>query len=77
MAVEEKPQATKWYYSPLAIVVAILIAGPFAIPLVWLSPAFKMWQKVLIIFALVAFTVWLTAVFMQTYQTIITQLKSL
>lgn len=67
----------KWYYTPVAIVASILIAGPFAIPLVWLSPAFKAWQKIMIILVLIVLTVWLTTFFMQTYETIMMQLKSI
>lgn len=48
----------KWYYRPVPIVVAIICAGPFALPLVWMSPALKRWHKALFTLATIAFTVW-------------------
>jgi hypothetical protein len=41
------------------IAIAILAIGPFAIPLVWISPAFKRWQKILITILLILLTIWL------------------
>ena len=49
----------KWYLKPVAIVVAILAVGPFAIPLVWMSPAFNKWQKIAITALLILLTIWL------------------
>ena len=56
---ETDKKAIKWYYKPVWVVVAILAAGPFALPLVWLSPALKKWQKVLLTIATVLITLWL------------------
>ena len=50
---------TPWYLTPVAIIAAILLAGPFAIPLVWMSSAFKRWHKVAITAALALLTIWL------------------
>lgn len=49
----------KWYLRPLAILLAVLLAGPFAIPLIWISPAFKRWQRVVITVLIVLLTLWM------------------
>lgn len=49
----------KWYLKPVAIIVAILAVGPFAIPVIWISPAFKRWQKIVITILLLLLTLWL------------------
>ena len=59
MSEEDRKTAMKWYYKPVWIVVAILTAGPFALPMVWLSPALKRWHKVFLTIAMVALTVWM------------------
>jgi len=48
----------KWYLRPIIVVLALLSAGPFAIPLVWISPAFKKWHKILLTVLVVLFTIW-------------------
>jgi len=48
----------KWYLRPIIVVLALLSAGPFAIPLVWVSPAFKKWHKILLTVVVVLFTIW-------------------
>ncbi len=40
--------AGKWYYSTSAIVIGLLIAGPFALPLVWKNPKYKVITKIIV-----------------------------
>ena len=56
---ETDKKHVKWYYKPVWIIVAILAAGPFALPLVWFSPELKKWVKVFLTIAVVLITVWL------------------
>jgi hypothetical protein len=45
----EKPKAiSKWYFSTLFVVVAMLLIGPLALSLVWLNPRYKNVTKVII-----------------------------
>jgi len=48
----------RWYYRPVSVLAALLVAGPLAIPLVCLSPSFRLWQKTLIIIAVAAAAIW-------------------
>lgn len=67
----------KWYLKPIPIVIAILIVGPFALPLVWMSPAFKRWHKTAVTVILILVTIWLGRVSVNAYQLFITEMKSL
>jgi hypothetical protein len=77
MSEEYKQAAMKWYYKPVWIVVAILAAGPFALPLVWLSPALKLWHKVLLTIAMVAVTVWMARATVDICRSIMKQMADL
>ncbi len=46
-----------WYLTARSVVWGLVIFGPLALPLVWLSPKFALWQKVLISMTAVATTV--------------------
>jgi hypothetical protein len=48
---------TKWYYKPVTVVIAILCAGPLALPLVWRSPAFTKRLKIIITILLAILTI--------------------
>ncbi len=39
---------TKWYFSTSAVVIAFLLVGPFALPLVWYHPHYKKNTKIII-----------------------------
>ena len=56
---ETDKKSVKWYYKPIWVIVGILAAGPFALPLVWFSPALKRWLKVILTIATVLITIWL------------------
>ena len=74
---ETDKNTIKWYYKPTWIVVAILTAGPFALPLVWLSPALKRWLKVLLTIVTVIITVWLVKATIDIYKIILKEMTEL
>ena len=57
MSEEIKKDKVKWYYNPVVDIMAVLILGPFALPLVWRSPSLKKWAKVLLTAAVVILTI--------------------
>ncbi|MFH0764228.1 MAG: hypothetical protein V1927_04430 [Candidatus Omnitrophota bacterium] len=67
----------KWYLTPVWVVIAILMFGPFAIPLVWMSPAFKRWLKATITVLLILFTIWTIKVSVTLYNTLKDQMQTL
>lgn len=72
----EKPKM-KWYLRPAWVVVMILAMGPLAIPLVWMSPAFKKWLKVTITVLLILFTIWTIKASVSLYNTLKAQIQTL
>ena len=77
MTVEIEKPKMKWYLRPVMVMIAILIAGPFAIPLVWISPAFKRWQKIAITIVLVLLTIWMFNAAIQLCRIFTAEMKDL
>ena len=71
-----KPK-TKWYYSPSAVVIGLLTVGPFALPLVWAHPKYKLITKIIITIVVIGVTIWLCQLMGQMYQGIIKQVNEL
>ena len=70
-------QKTKWYYSVSAIVIGLLVIGPFALPLVWKNPKYRLTTKIVITIVVIAGTVWLCYLVGQMYQRLIDQVNAL
>ena len=72
---------TKWYHSTNSIVFALLCAGPFALPLVWINPRYKMNTKVVVTVVVTVVTTVIIALFLMLiiplYTQAFDQLKSL
>jgi len=67
----------RWYYRIWFIVLAILVAGPFAIPLIWKSPSIGNRTKIVIIILVLALTIWLVAVSADLAMKLLKQVQSL
>jgi len=68
---------TKWYYSTSAVVIGLLVLGPFALPLVWHNPRYKAITKVIITVVVIGVTIWLSYLVGQVYQRLIKQVNDL
>ena len=50
-------KAISWYYDPVFVLLAIFLAlAVFGLPLLWRSPRFKVWQKVVVSIITVIYT---------------------
>ncbi len=67
----------KWYYSTGVIVIGLLVVGPFALPLVWKNPKYKVITKVVITIVVIVVTIWLCYLVGQMYQQLIKQINAL
>jgi len=67
----------KWFFKPSTVILALLVLGPFGLPLVWLSPKFNTVNKVIITIVVVVLTVWLAKWTAATYNDLLTQLHEL
>lgn len=72
-----KQVPVRWFYRPVWVVVAILAAGPFALPLVWLSPGLKRWHKVLLSLITIVITIWLVKATAEIYQALVKEMAEL
>jgi hypothetical protein len=68
---------SKWYFKPWALVVAILLVGPFALPLVWMNPGLKKGMKILISIMIAALTVWMVYASVEIVKTILKEIGDL
>ena len=55
----KKNDSQKWFYKPSMLIVAFLIFGPFAIPLVWLNPRFSRNSKIVITVVMLALSIYM------------------
>ena len=74
---EPKPQKVKWYYQTWTLIVAFLVIGPFALPLLWKNPQYSRFTKILWTFIIVGGTIYLTVVTGQLIQYLIKQIQQL
>jgi dolichyl-phosphate-mannose--protein O-mannosyl transferase len=75
-ALRPKPK-TKWYYSTPAVVIALLVIGPFALPLVWNNPNYKLITKVIITIVVIAVTIWACYLAANVYRRLIEDVNAL
>ncbi|MCU0918640.1 MAG: zinc ribbon domain-containing protein [Planctomycetes bacterium] len=71
------PRPTPWYFSGSVVLVALLSAGPLALPLVWLNPRYKGITKLLITSVVLVLTYVLYHLLTDTYRSLTTQLQAL
>ena len=77
------PDSIKWYLKPGAITIAFLVLGPLAvvvIPLILASPAFKRWNKVVMIVLIILYAllnIWALNAFVGVYGTLQKQMQEL
>lgn len=74
---EIKAQSVPWYLSPGSVMWGLVIAGPLALPFLWLSPKFSLKSKILISVLAVLITVWLMNSMVHILEALRSQLKDL
>ncbi|MBU0606107.1 MAG: hypothetical protein KKH77_07455 [Candidatus Omnitrophica bacterium] len=67
----------RWYLKTPVVVIAILGFGLFAVPLIWMSPALKKWQKVALTTATVIFTLWMIRSSIDLYRILLKEMQEL
>ncbi|MDD5654966.1 MAG: hypothetical protein PHR91_04910 [Candidatus Omnitrophica bacterium] len=65
---EEKKQ-DKWYYRTYAVVIAILLLGPLALPLVWKNSRYNRISKIAVTVLVAVMTYYLTVAFIKSLET--------
>ncbi len=73
----EAREQVKWYLKPSTVIIAILCIGPFALPVVWLSSAFKKSHKVYITIAIILLSLLLVRSSTELYQLLLKNIREL
>ena len=71
-----KPKV-KWYFSTYLVVIGLLCAGPFALPLIWFNPRYKPATKWAVSIVVIIVTIWLTLKSVELTQTLRQQIQQM
>lgn len=58
--VVERPEELAWFFKGWVVVSGIVIFGPLGLLLLWFRPGVRMYIKVLVSVAVIAFTFWMS-----------------
>jgi hypothetical protein len=67
----------KWYFATPSVVIALLCLGPFALPLVWLNPRYKLVTRAIITAIVLVATVLCLYLMDVMYQQLLDQIQAL
>ena len=67
----------KWYFSTPTVVIALLVLGPLALPLVWFHPHYKIITKVVVTIIVVALTILFSYLVTYIYGNLMEQIEAL
>ncbi len=68
---------TKWYHSTITVIVAVLVLGPFSLPLVWRNPRYRLVTKLAVTVGIIALTVGLCYIMGEMYKNVLDQVRML
>jgi len=71
------PPRHNWYFRTSTVVISILCVGPFALPLVWFNPDYKMVTKVVVTAVVIIGTLLLCYSVVGLYSNLFKQLEEL
>ncbi len=74
---QNPPPAGKWYYGLVPVFLGLLLMGPFAFPILWKSPRFNLFWKVLLTFSVLAATVWMLRASADIVNVLLAQIKQI
>lgn len=75
--IEPAAKKIKWYHKTPIVLIAILGFGPFAIPLIWMSPSLKKQQKTLLTVLTALFTLWMVKCSVDLYRVLLKEMQDL
>lgn len=66
---------TKWYFTTSAVVVALVVVGPLALPMVWFNPRYKIITKLIVTVIVIALTILLSYLVGHIYANLMEQIE--
>jgi len=62
MCAAEAPGTTRWYLSVWFVLLALFVLlGPLGLPLLWRSPRFPLWAKILLTCVMIGWIAWMSS----------------
>lgn len=75
---DKPPRAkTRWYHSTITVIIAVLALGPFALPLVWRNPRYRLVTKLAVTVGIISLTVVLCYIMSAMYKNVLDQFEVL
>ena len=68
---------TKWYFTTPTVVIALLVLGPLALPLVWLNPRYKITTKLIVTGLVIALAILFSYLVCYMYHQLMEQIEAL
>ncbi|MBI4970381.1 MAG: hypothetical protein HZC17_00870 [Candidatus Omnitrophica bacterium] len=72
---DQTPASISWYFKTSILILAVLVIGPFALPLLWLNPRYTMLAKVIWTILIIIATYFLTIAMIESIKTILEYYK--
>ena len=73
----DAPKKIAWFYRPVFVILLLSTLGPFALPWLWKSPAFRPSHKIILTVLTGAITIWLVVLTADTVKAVTGYLKAL
>ena len=75
----DKPSNSKgkWYHSTSSIVISLLVLGPFALPIVWSNPRYKITVKIIISVVVILVSIYAIYLTINMYKQLTDQIKAM
>ena len=67
----------KWHHGFVPVFLALFFMGPLGFPLLWKSPQFNLFWKVLLTFLVLAVTVWMVQASVGVVHVLLAQIKQI
>ena len=72
---EKAGKSEKWYYKAVFVIIGLILLGPFAFPVLWKSPNFNLFWKVVLTLIFTFLTYYMFVKTMDVVQMVIDEFK--
>ncbi|MBN1353589.1 MAG: hypothetical protein JW994_02825 [Candidatus Omnitrophica bacterium] len=73
----DKNAPVKWYLKPLAVIIALFLMGPFALPLLWKSRGFGKISKIILTLVILVSTIYIVKSSVKLYNTMLEDINEI